>query len=302
MPNHLPFAGIPTFARAPIVNPFGDWQADVAVLGIPYDISLGYRPGARFGPRALREASLRSMPPLTSLDGKISLKDVTFADASDVILPSLKSELARERMTETAQAVRSRCRLPVFFGGDHSVTYSLLRAFDDVPDLHIVQLDAHLDFTDVRNDTRWSNSSAFRRACEDMPNLAHITTFGLRGLRFDLEAVAAARARGHTLIAMEDINADFAGILAQLPKGKNVYISIDVDGFDPAVVPATSSVEAEGLSYAQGQRILAAVARQNKVVGLDMVELAPDLDPTGRSALLMAQLLMATLGEIWEAR
>ena len=77
----------------------------------------------------------------------------------------------------------------------------LLRAFADVPDLHIVQLDAHLDFTDVRNDTRWSNSSPFRRACEALPNLTHITTVGLRGLRFDPEAVAAASTSQNSLSA-----------------------------------------------------------------------------------------------------
>ncbi|ADY27253.1 Agmatinase (plasmid) [Deinococcus proteolyticus MRP] len=300
-PTHLTYSGIPTFARAPLVDPQGDWQADVGVLGVPFDIALGFRPGARFAPRALREASLRSVPPFTGLDGVTRLAGVMFADASDVILPSLEPELAHQRTTAAARAVRQRCRVPVFLGGDHSVSYPLLRAFDDVPDLHVVQLDAHLDFTDVRNDTRWSNSSPFRRACEAMPNLKHITTVGLRGLRFDPEAVAAARARGHALIPMEDVTRDLAGVLAQLPQGKNVYFSVDVDGFDPAVIPGTSSPEPDGLTYAQGMAVLAAAARQNTVVGLDVVELAPNLDPSDRSTLLMARLIMETLCEVFSA-
>lgn len=301
-PTHLTYSGIPTFARAPLSTPDGDWQADVGVLGVPFDIALGFRPGARFAPRALREASLRSVPPFTGLDGKTKLQGVTFTDASDVILPSLEPELAHGRTTEAARAVRQRCKVPVFLGGDHSVSYPLLRAFDDVPDLHIVQLDAHLDFTDIRNDTKWSNSSPFRRACEAMPNLKHITTVGLRGLRFDPEAVAAARARGHSLIPMDDVAADFAGVLERLPQGQNVYFSIDVDGFDPAIIPGTSSPEPDGLTYAQGMKILAAAAAKNNVVGLDLVELAPNCDPSGRSELLMARLIMETLCEIWEGR
>ncbi|NTY02272.1 arginase family protein [Deinococcus sp. JMULE3] len=294
-PTHLPYGGIATFARAPMVQPEGDWTADVAVLGIPFDIALGFRPGARFAPRALREASLRSVPPFTGLDGVTRLAGVTFADAGDVVLPSLEPELARQRITEAAELVRDRCSLPVFLGGDHSVTYPILRAFAGVPDLHVVQLDAHLDFTDSRNDTRFSNSSPFRRACEELQNLVHITTIGLRGLRFDPEAVAAARARGHALIPMTDVTADLTRVLERLPRGKNVYLSVDVDGFDPSVIPGTSSPEPDGLTYAQGMAILAETARHNTIVGLDVVELAPNLDPTGRSELLTARLIMETL-------
>lgn len=298
-PAHLPYGGIPTFARAPHVPPDGEWHSDVGVLGVPFDIALGFRPGARFAPRALREASLRYVPPFTGLDGVTRLQGVTFTDAGDVVLPSLEPELARDRTTGAARLVRQRCRLPVFLGGDHSVTFPLLRAYDDVPDLHIVQLDAHLDFTDTRNDTRYSNSSPFRRAAEALPNLVHITTVGLRGLRFDPEAVAAARARGHTLIPVEDLAADLAGVLTRLPAGKNVYISVDADALDPAVLPGTSSPEPDGLTYGQAMRVLAETTRRNTVVGLDLVELAPNLDPTGRSELIGARLIMETLAEVF---
>ncbi|ADV66173.1 arginase family protein [Deinococcus maricopensis] len=301
--THLPYGGIATFARARVAEPGGEWRADVGVLGVPFDIALGFRPGARFAPRALREASLRyALPPEGFYDltrDAYRLAGVTLVDAGDVVLPSLEPELMRERTTVAARQVRARCRVPVFLGGDHSVTYPLLRAFDDVPDLHVVQLDAHLDFTDERNGTRYSNSSPFRRAAEDLPNLTHITTVGLRGLRFDAEAVSAARQRGHTLIPMHAVFADLDAVLAQLPTGQNVYISVDVDGFDPAVLPGTSSPEPDGFTYAQAMRVLAEVARRNTVVGLDVVELAPNLDPTGRSDLLCARLIMETLAEVF---
>ncbi|CAM3956043.1 arginase family protein [Deinococcus marmoris] len=298
-PTHLPYAGIPTFARAPFQQPDGDWSADVAVLGIPYDIALGFRPGARFAPRALREASLRYVPPFTGLDGVTRLQNVSFVDAGDVVLPSLEPELARERITAAARLVKARCRLPVFLGGDHSVSYPLLRAFNDQPELHVIQLDAHLDFTDTRNDTRFSNSSPFRRAAEELPNLVHITTIGLRGLRHDPEAVAAARARGHTLVPMDEVEARFTEIVGALPPGCPVYLSVDVDAFDPAVLPGTSSPEPDGFSYALALRLIAALARCHQILALDVVELAPNLDPTGRSELIAARLILETLCEVF---
>ncbi|WP_272977137.1 arginase family protein [Deinococcus geothermalis] len=299
-PTHLPYGGIASFARAPTFEPGGNWQADVAVLGIPYDIALGFRPGARYAPRALREASLRYVPPFTDLSGRTRLADVTFADAGDVVLPSLEPELARERITQTARQVRKRARLPVFLGGDHSVTYPLLRAFHDQPDLHVIQLDAHLDFTDTRNDTRYSNSSPFRRATEDLSNLVHITTLGLRGLRHDPEALAAARTRGHTLVPMEEVEARLGEVVTALPPGSPVYLSVDADAFDPAVLPGTSSPEPDGFSYALALRVIREVVRRHRLVGMDLVELAPNLDPSGRSALIGARLVMEALCEAFD--
>ncbi len=304
--THLPYSGIATFARAPIVRPDGDWRATFAVLGIPFDIALGFRPGARFAPRALREASLRYVPPFSDLSGKVWLdpasdSDPLFVDAGDVVLPSLEPELARERITKAARQVKARCRLPVFLGGDHSVSYPLLRAFHDIPELHVVQLDAHLDFTDVRNDTKYSNSSPFRRACEELPHLVHVTTIGLRGLRHDPEATQAARVRGHTLVGMEDVAGRVEEIVAALPEWRNVYLSIDADAFDPAVLPGTSSPEPDGFSYALAMQLIRGLVRRHSILAIDLVELAPNLDQTGRSELLAARLIMETLSEVYDA-
>ena len=300
----LPFSGIATFARAPHASLTEDWRADVGVLGVPFDSAVGFRPGQRFAPRAIREASLRyALTPDGFYDlraDRVRLAGVTVRDAGDVELPSLEPELARERIEHAARALRRRVRVPVFLGGDHSVTYPLLRAFDDVDDLHVVQLDAHLDFTDVRNDTRFSNSSPFRRAVESLPKLAGITTLGLRGMRFDREAVQAARARGHRMIPMWELEnaAEIETAVRQLPEGAPVYLSIDVDALDPSVLPGTSSPEPDGLTYGAAMWLLGAAARQNQVVGIDLVELAPNLDPTGNSALVAARMLVETLGVV----
>ena len=300
----LPFAGITSFARAAVENLEHEWRADVGVLGIPFDIALGFRPGARFAPRAIREASLRyALPPEGFYDLRTDrqrLTNLELRDAGDVNLPSLEPELARERIEIAARALRSRVKLPVFLGGDHSVSYPILKAFDDVPDLHIVQIDAHLDFTDVRNDTKYSNSSPFRRACEDLPNLRHITTLGLRGVRSDREAVTAAKSRGHSLIPMWEMD-NLEQVIERLPKDRNVYLSFDVDALDPNFFPATSSPEPDGLSFATAVKLIQATAARNHIVGFDLVEMTPSLDASGNSALFAARLVMETLMAVFDA-
>ena len=300
----LPFAGIATFARAPYLPLAAEWWADVGVLGVPFDAAVGFRPGQRFAPRAVREASLRYALPAEGFydlrADRVRLAGLSLVDAGDVDLPSLEPELARARIEADARTLRARARLPIFLGGDHSVTASTLRAFDDVPALHVVQLDAHLDYTDVRNETRWSNSSPFRRAVEAMPNLARVTTLGLRGLRFDREAVTAARARGHVLVPMWELESEAAveAALERLPRGEAVYLSLDVDALDPSIMPGTSSPEPDGMTAALARRIVEATAARNPVVGADLVELAPGLDASGNSALLAARLVMDVIAAV----
>ena len=123
----LPFAGIPSFARSPLESLDSDWQADVGILGVPFDIALGYRPGARFAPRAIREASLRfSLPPdgfYDLRDRRVRLKGLELRDVGDVDVPSLEPQLARQRIEAAARQLRSKARLPIFLGGDHSISH-----------------------------------------------------------------------------------------------------------------------------------------------------------------------------------
>jgi agmatinase len=297
--NHLlPFAGIPSFARSPLESLDSEWRADVGVLGVPFDIALGFRPGARFAPRAMREASLRFSLSSSGFydlrEKRTRLAGLQLRDAGDVDVPSLEPQLARERIEQAARQLRAKVKLPIFLGGDHSITHPVLRAFDDVDELYVVQIDAHLDFTDERDGTRYSNSSAFRRAAEDLPNLKHITTVGLRGFRFDHEAVDAAVQRGHLLIPIWEMN-DLEQVVERLPKNKRVYLSFDVDALDPSVFPATSSPEVEGLSYAQAMCLIQGTCERNTLVGFDVVEMTPHLDASGNSALLAARLIMETI-------
>lgn len=308
--TELTFTGPATFFKAPYVA----WGAagvpsltepyDAAFLGVPFDFAVGYRPGARFAPAAVRQASGRfALPPEGYYDfanDRRRLAGARLADAGDVDPNQLEHADTRARISAAARRLRQLARLPLFVGGDHSVSYPLLEAFADVEGLAVVQLDAHLDFSDERNGTRFSNSSPFRRAAEALPSLGTITTVGLRGLRADAEAFAAARRRGHVLIGAAEVHADLRAALARLPGGAPVYLSIDVDALDPAELPGTSSPEPGGLGFAQVVALIEAVVARNRLVAVDLTELSPELDPSGRSALLAARLLGETLAAWWD--
>lgn len=298
----LPFTGPAAFLKAPHRPLSEPWTADVGFLGLPYDFAVGYRPGARFAPNALREASGRYAP---GPEGYFDLETETYrlqgmslVDAGDVDPAQLEYAESFRRITEAARELRRRVRLPVFVGGDHSVTYPVLRAYDDLEELYIVQLDAHLDFSDFRNGTKYSNSSPFRRAVEELPGLKHITVVGLRGLRTNPEAYRAAKARGHTLIPATKVRQNLSEVLAQLPQGKKVYLSFDADVLDPSILPGTSSPEVEGLTYGEAMQVVRQTIAQNELVGFDFVELTPNLDPSGLSALVGARLLAEVLA-VW---
>lgn len=301
----LAFTGPATFLKAPHRPLSEPWTADVGFLGLPYDFAVGYRPGARFAPNALREASGRYAPgPEGYFDLETEtyrLQDVSLVDAGDVDPAQLEYAESFRRITETARELRKRVRLPVFVGGDHSVTYPVLRAYDDLEELYVVQLDAHLDFSDLRNATRYANSSPFRRAVEDVPGLRHITVIGLRGLRTNPEAYRAAKERGHTLIPATKVRQNLSEVLAQLPQGKKVYLSFDADVLDPSILPGTSSPEVEGLTYGEAMQVVRQTIAQNELVGFDFVELTPGLDSSGLSSLVGARLLAEVLA-VWGLR
>ncbi|WP_244345308.1 agmatinase [Thermus thermophilus] len=300
--GELTFTGPHTFFKAPYLPLEATWEADVALLGLPYDFAVGFRPGARFAPSAIREASARyAFHPEEGLfdpERGPRLRGVRVVDAGDVDPAQLEYQESFRRITEAARALRARVRLPVFVGGDHSVTLPVLRAYAGEP-LYVVQLDAHLDFSDQRHGTRYSNSSPFRRAVEELPGLQGITCIGLRGLRVSPEAYWAAKERGHVLVSAHEVRQNVEAVKPLLPQDQRVYVSLDVDVLDPALLPGTSSPEVEGLSYGETLALLEGVIERNELVGVDLVELAPNLDPTGLSSLVAARLLAEVLALWW---
>jgi agmatinase len=305
----LPFVGHCTFGKRP---PCIDWEtldADVAVLGVPYDMGTQYRSGARFGPRAIREAStLFSFGHGGAYDheddaiylpmDKVRIVDVGDADMvhTDTATSHKNAEIAVRKMLE-------RRALPVVLGGDHAVNIPCIRAFSNEPPIHIVQIDAHLDFVDVRHGVREGHGNPMRRASEQA-HVTGITQLGIRNVSSTArEGYEDARKRGSVIRSVRQCRKlGTEGVLDLIPKGVRYYVTIDIDGFDPSIAPGTGTPSHGGFLYWEVMEILQGLTKRGKVVGIDLVEVAPAYDPSGITAFLAAQVLLNFLGYIFHER
>ncbi len=259
----------------------------VRVFGAPLDGTASFRPGQRFGPAAIRAASdeIETYSPVLDRD----LADASFADAGDLELPLGDAAAALERIGEAAEVAFADGAAPFALGGDHAITIALVRAAARRhPRLRLVQLDAHADLRDEWTGTRLSHASVIARAAECV-DAARIRQLGVRsGTR---EEYAWMRAHGtRTGFAHEELAAlvDWAG-------EDPVYLTVDLDVFDPAFLPGTGTPEPGGIDWWAFQRFVKEAAARMRIVGADLVELAPGLDPTGRSAILAAKALRELL-------
>lgn len=306
---NLPFVGHCTFGKQP---PCLDWNAinaDVAVVGIPYDMGTQYRAGARFGPRAIREAStLFSFGHNGAYDheddvvylsgGKVRIVDVGDADIvhTDTMLSLGNAEAA-------VRAILKAGALPVALGGDHSVHAACIKAFDAEPPVHIVHFDAHLDFVDQRHGVRYGHGSPLRRASE-MKHVHGITHLGIRGVSSSNKSdYDSARAFGSKILSVRQIRRlGTDATLEEIPVFPRYYVTIDIDGFDPSIAPGTGTPSHGGFTYYEVVELLKGLAKRGDVVGVDLVEVAPDYDHTGTTAFLAARVLLDFLGFIFHER
>jgi len=303
---NLPFVGLCTFGKQPVCLDWDAIDAHVAVLGAPFDMGTQYRPGARFGPRAIREAStLFSFghggaydfeDDITYLPAdKVRIVDIGDADIihTDTVQSHANIEIGVRKILKAGA-------LPVVLGGDHSVHIPCIRAFDDQPPVHIIHVDAHLDFVDERHGVRHGHGNPLRRASE----MAHVSGFTQLGIRnvssSNRDDYAAARAAGSTILSVRDVRRlGTAGVLALVPAGARYYLTIDIDGFDPSIAPGTGTPSHGGFLYYEVLEIMQALTKRGAVVGIDLVEVAPDYDHSGATAFLAAQLLMNVLGFVF---
>ena len=300
---NLPFVGHCTFGKQPACLDWDNIDADVAVLGIPFDMGTQYRAGARFGPRAIREAStLFSFGHGGAYDheddavylptDKVRIVDVGDADMihTDTIKSLDNAEFAMRKILASGA-------LPVALGGDHSVHIPCIKAFDDQEPVHIIHIDAHLDFVDERHGVRYGHGNPLRRASE----MKHVTGFSQLGIRnvssSNKSDYEAARAAGSDILSVRQVRKlGTEGTLARIPDGVRYYCTIDIDGFDPSIAPGTGTPSHGGFLYYEVLEILEGLTRKGKVVGIDLVEVAPDYDHAGITAFLAAQLLLNFLG------
>lgn len=305
---NLPFVGISTFGKRPYVEDWANIDADVAIMGAPFDFGTQWRSGARFGPRGVREAStLFSFGHAGAYDHEDDTtylpSDVRIVDIGDADIVHTDTETSHANIETGVRAILAAGALPVVIGGDHSINIPCINAFDDQGDIHILQIDAHLDFVDERHGVRYGHGNPMRRAAEK-PYVTGLTQVGIRNVSSTArEGYDDARAMGSTILSVRQARAlGPEGVIANIPSGARVYVTIDIDAFCPSIAPGTGTPSHGGFLYYDVLEMLQVVARRHEVVGIDLVEVAPDYDPTGSTSILAAQVLLNFLGFIFAAR
>ncbi|PYX76885.1 MAG: arginase [Acidobacteria bacterium] len=292
------FVGIRTFLGAPYVTKLEDLHADFAVLGVPFDEGTWGQPGERYGPRDLRESSQEYNHDLTQgfyyIDGDHTvLKGKHWADLGDIeIFPTVAAQTG-DKITSAVRAILSKNAFPIVLGGDHSITFPVVRAYD-VP-VTVIHFDAHLDTWNGApgnlDHASWVNRVAKLRTVKN------IIQIGMRGLANDPEAVGNARKIHTAIITSEEIHRHgVSAALAQVPQSGDIYISLDVDVMDPTLAPGTGTLEPGGLIFSELDDLLAGVAAKGHLVGFDVVEVNPYRDPSGRTAQTAVRLMIDLLG------
>jgi agmatinase len=305
---NLPFVGIATFGKRPYVSDWSNIDADVAVLGAPFDFGTQYRAGARFGPRAVREAStLFSFghggaydheDDCTYLDG-----DVRIVDLGDADIIHTDTVSSHANIKTGVDAILDAGAFPVVIGGDHSVNIPCIDAFEGRGDIHVLQIDAHLDFVDERHGVRYGHGNPMRRAAEK-PYVTGLTQVGIRNVSSTAkEGYDDARRMGSDILSVRQMRALGAeGVIARIPAAARVYVTLDIDAFCPSIAPGTGTPSHGGFIYYEVIEMLQALAQRHEVVGIDLVEVAPDYDHSGSTGILAAQVLLNFLGFVFHAR
>ncbi len=285
-----PYMGVPTFLSLPYASSVAG--LDVAAIGVPMDLGVTNRPGARFGPRALR--TIERIGPYHGTFRIVPKAEVRAADVGDVPFRSRYSlSECIEDIERYYTAVKAEGVRPLSAGGDHSITYPILKALGRDAPVGLVHIDAHCDTMGAFDGSKFHHGGPFRLAVLDgVLDPERTIQIGIRGSSNMFWEFS--HASGMTVIYMEDFLK--MGVEAVVERARKVvgsgptYISIDVDGFDPAFAPGTGTPEAGGLSSREGIALLHGLAGLH-IIGADVVEVAPQYDPSTNTSQLGAQLL-----------
>jgi agmatinase len=299
-----PFVGIPSFLRSRICSDLAELDADIAVVGVPTDEGSPFMPGSRFGSRSIREQSLRFLGSSGIYDpqsGKTYLEpeiaQSRIVDTGDVdVLPTNVVATFRNITDHIAGVVR-RNALPLVLGGDHSISFPVIRAFPRP--IFVVQLDAHLDYAPVSDGLEFTNGHPFRHVMQ-LDTVRGLMQIGIRSLRSSSEMMADAEQDGSIIATMRQFReTPLRTLIERLPGDAQCYVSIDVDVLDPPLVPGCVSAEPDGMSYPELRSTLTALAEWVDVVGFDIVEVNPQLDVgTQATSYLAAHTAIEFLGNI----
>jgi len=291
------FVGVRTFLSAPYEPDLDKLHADFAVLGVPFDEGTWGQPGERYGPRDLRENSQEYAHDLTEgfyyIDGdRTVLKGKHWVDVGDVIIyPTVPAE-TDAKITEAVKKILAKKAFPIVLGGDHSITFPVIRAYD-IP-LTIVHIDAHLDTWNGAPGNLDHASWVLRVA--KLPTAKKIVQIGMRGIANDAEASGNAKAIGTKVVTSEEIHRrGVASAIEAIPQSENIYITFDVDSMDPTLAPGTGTLEPGGLNFAEIDELMKQIPTKGRLVGLDIVEVNPYRDSSGRTAQTAIRLMVDLL-------
>ena len=257
----------------------------VGLFGVPYEGTTSFRPGTRFGPAAIREVSqgLETYCPQLDRD----LEDLTFVDLGAVEIPFGAPEPVLELVREATATVLNQGLRPLMLGGEHSISSGAVAAVvERHPDLVLVQLDAHADLRDSWLGTRHSHACAMRRCLDVLPS-GNLLQLAIRsGTREEFRELQAS---GRLITDAEALRQALNPL-----HGTPIYLTVDLDWFDPAVLPGTGTPEPGGFRWQDFAAVID-VLKSHQLVAADVVELAPQLDTSGMSAVLAAKVTRSLL-------
>ncbi len=270
-------------------------EARIALFGVPYDRTCSFRGGSRYAPQAIRQASYNFETYM--MDHQRDLLDVPVADLGDLPAYGPTTEMV-QGVSKRASDIVGAGKIPIVIGGEHSLAPAVVRAFPK--DVGVLGVDAHLDFRDSYLDEKWSHACSARRIAEHV-GVEHVVYLGVRSYsreeREDLERL------GLSYVSVYDVHE--RGIVAGVERAlkainrDRIYLTIDIDGVDPAYAPAVGNPEPFGLAPLQVKKLIGLLAPH--LVGMDLNEVSPTWD-FGQTALLAARLIREAIMAIGEAR
>lgn len=296
--NEMPrFGGPATFMRLPAQGTAEG--LDACFVGVPMDIGTSNRPGARLGPRQVRDES-RMLRPYNLGTGAAPFDHLQVADVGDVALNTFNLPATVDLITTAHHAILAHGAVPLTIGGDHTLTWPVLRAIREAHGpVALVHVDAHADTSEAMFGERIAHGTPFRRAWEDGCLIdAKVVQTGLRGTGYAPGDLGWARERGWSVVTGEECRgrslAPLMGQVRALVGEAPCYLSFDIDALAPGTAPGTGTQEIGGLTEGQALEIVRGLAGLN-LVGCDLVEVSPPYDPSGTTALLGAALLYEML-------
>ena len=297
------YAEIATFMRAPLVR--DPAEVDIALIGVPFDGGVTNRPGARHGPREIRNMStlMRSIHHVTKVDPYDlcrvgDLGDVAFSRIYEI-------ERCLDDIADFYARVHQAGAAPLSAGGDHAITLPIFRAIAADRPIGMVHIDAHTDTWDEFLGSRYMHGTPFRRVVEEgLLDPKRTIQIGIRGAQNSDEGWTFSLESGMRVVFMEEFTK--LGVDAVIAEARRVvgegptYVSFDVDGLDPVYAPGTGTPEIGGLTTIEAQALLRGL-RGLDLVGGDVVEVAPPFDPSGNTALVGATMMYEILCLLAEA-